>query len=393
MPIFSKQLSVMDYSTPEAVKSIARHLRVMQEELEYRLMFLDSSNINELNADQTDIVLDGKNIKAVIKGLDGSFSELEKTVDSYKVLLGEYGLNVKGYEEELERLTEQVGNYGEAVKSYDAQVSIFNQTVEGFTATVQGYDKAVLEYADELAELTKEVDGYNQSVKDYDAQVSIFEQTVNGFNTTVIGYEKTVEGYTAEYSSFNQTAADIQLSVKDLQTGMSQTLRMDSAGVYIVDAKGNTVTISGGQINADTLVLSGSIKFVGTSGDETTLQGAINSASTPLPTYIKNTYIDSTTIKSPTIEANEFNVYPDGTGSQGSFNIYGDFGGSQFHFLSIAYSPYFGGDSSPGVRFSSPHGAELQIGIGEDGSTDSVRFFGNVYFGNANVSGVTATFA
>ena len=64
MPIFSSQLGKVESQTPEqGIKTLANHLRKLQEELEYRLMNLDSSNINEIDADNTSVLLGGENIQ------------------------------------------------------------------------------------------------------------------------------------------------------------------------------------------------------------------------------------------------------------------------------------------------------------------------------------------
>jgi glutamate synthase domain-containing protein 3 len=56
MPIFNTQLRSMESMTPlEAVKHMANHIRYIQEQLEYTLMNLDSSNVTELNTDETNI--------------------------------------------------------------------------------------------------------------------------------------------------------------------------------------------------------------------------------------------------------------------------------------------------------------------------------------------------
>lgn len=56
MPVFTNQLRTIDYTRPEeALKSMANHIRYIQEQLEYTLMNLDSSNITELNTDETNI--------------------------------------------------------------------------------------------------------------------------------------------------------------------------------------------------------------------------------------------------------------------------------------------------------------------------------------------------
>ena len=56
MPIFTSQLGRLNYTdTTEAIKAMANHIRYIQEQLEYTLMNLDSSNVTELNTDETNI--------------------------------------------------------------------------------------------------------------------------------------------------------------------------------------------------------------------------------------------------------------------------------------------------------------------------------------------------
>lgn len=56
MPIFNTQLGRLNTEKPqEALKAMANHIRYIQEQLEYTLMNLDSSNVTEIEADKTTI--------------------------------------------------------------------------------------------------------------------------------------------------------------------------------------------------------------------------------------------------------------------------------------------------------------------------------------------------
>lgn len=56
MPIFTQSLRKVDIANPtEAIKEMANHIRYIQEQLEYTLMNLDSSNVTEIDTDQTNI--------------------------------------------------------------------------------------------------------------------------------------------------------------------------------------------------------------------------------------------------------------------------------------------------------------------------------------------------
>lgn len=56
MPVFANQLRTINYSnSQEALKAMANHIRYIQEQLEYTLMNLDSSNVTELDTGKTNI--------------------------------------------------------------------------------------------------------------------------------------------------------------------------------------------------------------------------------------------------------------------------------------------------------------------------------------------------
>lgn len=54
MPIFTQSLKKIDPQNPaEALKAMAQHIQYIQEQLEYTLMNLDSTNINEIDTNET----------------------------------------------------------------------------------------------------------------------------------------------------------------------------------------------------------------------------------------------------------------------------------------------------------------------------------------------------
>ena len=56
MPVFTKQLNKVETKDPEgALRQMASHIRYIQEQLEYTLLNLDSSNIREIETDKTNI--------------------------------------------------------------------------------------------------------------------------------------------------------------------------------------------------------------------------------------------------------------------------------------------------------------------------------------------------
>lgn len=434
--IFTSVLGRLDGKTPnEAVGVMANHIRKMQEELEYRLMNLDSSNINEISAGQTTILLsDGTKLE---DGIGGWYTEIQTSIAGIRAEVAGYQGAVNRYADELESLTRAVGGYERAVQQYDYQVSTFNQTLEGFTASVQGYDAAVLRYAEELSGLTAQVAGYGQAVQGYDAQVSTFNQTVGGFqttvqgysdaalgyanemlqlnaqiqayeqavngygadvagyaaqvstfnqtvggfNATVVGYKETVDGYTAEYSTFNQNAAGITGRVADLETGMSTTVKLDANGLYITtkNESGESQRESVG-IKMDDL--SEKLQKDLTAIDERSFEAVDTAVAIADGVYGGGTFIDGTKIYSPSIYSNEFSVLPEVEGrgefveGGGSFNLYGAIGGELYHFLQIAYTDSITG---PYINFGSPDDAHATWDF------QTTTFYGTVDFSKANV--------
>ncbi len=56
MPVFTQQLRPINTNNPaEALKAMANHIKYIQEQLEYTLQNLDSSNVIEIDTDKTDI--------------------------------------------------------------------------------------------------------------------------------------------------------------------------------------------------------------------------------------------------------------------------------------------------------------------------------------------------
>lgn len=88
MPIFTKQLGNINYQNPqETLRAFGNHIRYLQEQLEWTLSNLDSSNINEIDTAQTNISSStgGTNI-----GADG-FSIKGKNGEKFEVGVGTNG--------------------------------------------------------------------------------------------------------------------------------------------------------------------------------------------------------------------------------------------------------------------------------------------------------------
>lgn len=210
--IFSSQLGKLDgVSTEQDIKAISNHLRKMQDELEYRLSVLDSSNINEIDTDQTNVFVKGEPINNIITDQNGKLSMFEQTIDGFRKTVADYEEGYSQWTQTVDGFTQQVGNY-------EDQYSVWQQTVDGFT----------------------------QQVADYKTGYSSWQQTVEGFSQQVANYQ-------GQYSTWEQTVSGFQQTVTNMQTGLSMALKMDANGVYITDQNGKTVKISGEQIDASTI--------------------------------------------------------------------------------------------------------------------------------------------
>lgn len=111
MPIFSSQLGkVESYNPEQSIKTMANHLRKIQEELEYRLMNLDSTNINEINASDTNVLVDGKPIQNVLLDQDGNYSALEQTVNGLASTVANQAGSISSLQQTAGSLSASVSN-------------------------------------------------------------------------------------------------------------------------------------------------------------------------------------------------------------------------------------------------------------------------------------------
>lgn len=223
--IFTSQLGDLSERTnSEAIKNIANHVRKMQEELEYRLSVLDSSNISEIDASQVPIVTKDGNILSLIKDGNEKYSQLEHTVDGLNSKIVQYGNEVDGYKNDVAGYEKQVSSFEQTVKGFNTTVASYGDTVASYGDKVTGYEDEVKAYKEQVSTFNQTVDGFETTVAKYEAavegyseQVSAYEQTVNGFQSSVQNYGKTVDGYTQQVSHFEQTANSISLKVEEVE--------------------------------------------------------------------------------------------------------------------------------------------------------------------------------
>ena len=139
--VFTTQLDRLEGKTAqEAVRSMANHIRRMQEELEYRLSVLDSSNICEIDAARTAIRTEDGELCSVLRQGNERHSSLSRTVDGLQSELARWGEEmeqVSTFSQTVEGFRLEVEQYTKTVGGYTQQVSAFNQTAEGLSATVK----------------------------------------------------------------------------------------------------------------------------------------------------------------------------------------------------------------------------------------------------------------
>ena len=212
MPIFSSQLGkVESYNPEQSIKTMANHLRKIQEELEYRLMNLDSTNINEINVSDTNVLVSGQPIQNVLQDQEGNYSMLQHTVE---------GLS-------------------SAVMDQAGQISTLIQTAEGLHTQVSNVEGNV-------STLTQTANGLQTQVTSLAGNVSTLTQTANSLKSQV-------SNMAGDISSLEQTSDSVLATVYSMQDDVGHMLRLDSRGVYIVDTDGNQVSIHGGQLEAGTV--------------------------------------------------------------------------------------------------------------------------------------------
>ena len=216
MPVFARQLKALDYHSPEAIKLIANHIRTMQEELEYRLAHLDSSNVSEIDASQTNIITKDGDLYTILNTLEDQQAKLEigydhisATVESFSGTVDEYRKEVAQLSATTDELKATVGSYEKTLEGYDERVSTLEMTAETITAsvaqnttTLEGYESKFAALELDVDEISGTVADYKTTLDGYETELSTFSQKVDSFEGSIQRYEKDLEGYTAEVAQF-----------------------------------------------------------------------------------------------------------------------------------------------------------------------------------------------
>lgn len=231
--IFSSQLGKLDgQNTEQSLKTVSNHVRKMQEELEYRLSVLDSSNINEINADETNILTGGKNINNVLADQNGNMSALTQTVNGLSV-------EVSNQAGDISTLQVTADGLSTTVASQAGDITALRVTADGLNTTVSNQEG-------KISALQVTADGLSTTVSSQEGKISALQVTADGLSSTVASQGRSI-------SSLQTTSDSISGRVSSLSSELSTTLTLDASGVYITDYYGNTVSINGGQIDADTV--------------------------------------------------------------------------------------------------------------------------------------------
>lgn len=273
--IFSSQLGKLDGQTSEqAVKTIANHLRKVQEELEYRLGNLDSTNINEINTNETrmsgalvELISENENgvarltlsmheiqaeVADEINGLSSLVTqtareiraELENEVDGLNSTISQTALAIRTeLSNELYNVNSSIQQTASEIRAeveseisgVESSLSVRIGTIEGKVEDVEG----------NMSSLTQTTTSLTSQIQATNGDVSTLKQTVNSLSSTV----------TSQGSSISQVVQNsnaIMSVVQDLQTGQQASLKLSANGLIYNDNQG-TVTINGSQVQANTV--------------------------------------------------------------------------------------------------------------------------------------------
>ena len=148
MPIFTQSLRKVDMANPtEAIKDMANHIRYIQEQLEYTLMNLDSSNIISIDTDDTE--LSGSSIAGL--------ASLTQTVNGLASTVSVQGGN-------LATLQHTVDGLSSTVSGQSSSISTLEQTSNSLSASVRDLESGEATYLRMDASGVSVVDGSGRSV-------------------------------------------------------------------------------------------------------------------------------------------------------------------------------------------------------------------------------------
>lgn len=121
MPIFTRQLNKVSQDPAMAIRQMENHIRYIQEQLEYTLVNLDSSNVTEIETDKTTITNSegSMNISSDFVSLSGKNGESFKA--GYDTTAARFVFEVKGAKG---RQYLYINNNGDLVITSNATIAI-----------------------------------------------------------------------------------------------------------------------------------------------------------------------------------------------------------------------------------------------------------------------------
>lgn len=285
MPVFSKSLGKMDYSSPEAIKTIANHIRVMQEELEYRLLVLDSSNISEINIDQTPIISSKSNLieiineteeslarirvdsdritSEVIDKINGCYSRIEQTAT-------EIHAEVADVDDNVSKLSMRADEISLSVQDANDNISNLSMRADEIELSVENLDKDLRAEISLSAEGIKtwvgtELGGYATTQWTSDTITSTVNGALGSYATTQWtenAINQRVQGVEGQYTSLSQTVDGFTSQINGL-SGVCMEMQLTIDGLTITDSQGTTMingsSIQTGTVDTSALHLSGDL--------------------------------------------------------------------------------------------------------------------------------------
>lgn len=354
MPIFSSQLGKIEsQNTEQSIKVMANHLRKIQEELEYRLMHLDSTNVTEINAKETTILIEDG---------EGNYSELIRTTQELRSKIGDAEGNLSTLQQTAGRIEASVqdanGNIGQlqvTANGISQQVADASGNLAVLQTTADGIVQAVSDADGNITTLQATANGISQQVSDANGNLTTLKATADGIaqqvkdaNDNYATLQTKANAITAQVSdaegnigTLQQTATALTARVVNLETGQGTMLKLDSEKMTVTDAQGNAVSISGSCIDfgsaTDANTIEGKIaaaasKAASASSAASSAASTASSAygradaayalaeSVQWPDYIETTHIDKAEIRSPNIYAGM--LYATGRGSNNGAALY-----------------------------------------------------------------------
>lgn len=235
--IFSSQLGKLDGQTNEqATKTIANHLRKLQEELEYRLANLDSSNVTEINTDET--TLSG--------GMVTMLSETEQNMAQMQVTAAQIKAQVT---DEINRIESKVTQTAE---SFSSQIEDTNGNVTKLSQSLSSM-KLSVENGDESSYIGLMVDGVVVSSQNIAMKGMVTFQGLEDGTTVVNGACIQTGKIKAKYLELSGAISFSDLSdYEDIQAEIDAAggLSESQVSTLITDTLVSSPTIVGGKLYA-----------------------------------------------------------------------------------------------------------------------------------------------